>query len=194
MSFEPRVIWAEDEAARGEKTRWTNLWIMINTNQARPDIVDRSDLIAMLRRIINQIFGQHNELRTILQPLTPAGDPIVGPQREEEFNKIEQVTSEAVVEVGPRIHRVHSHVLLMIQHKTKLHLRVPELRERIRQLSIVDGEPFIANPVIRFKVIRENPINAIRNYQRGYKGRMPVSLINRVSARQGISLNQSSSS
>lgn len=185
MSFEPIVQWINaDEAQERKRTRWSNFWIMINSNQAGQNVVERSHLVKTMRRVIDEVFGVKATMVKYIRVIDDSGEDITGREgRKDEIAKIESVTSEAVVEVGPTVHRVHAHILLMIQHKTRVQLDVGVLRDLLREKSEEDGRYLFPNPIVRLKYIKENPLNAIRNYQRGYKGRLPASLIEKVSRR-----------
>lgn len=183
MAFEPRINWAVDERGVADKTQWSNFWIMINTNQAGDNEFERSHLVNTLRRAVNDAFSTRTNIIRLLHVIDGAGEPVENEvERMREMLKIEKVDSEAVIEIGPTVHRVHAHVLLMVQHKTRIQLNVAELRNMIRNFSIEDKVPLFANPIVRVKLIRENPLNAIRKYQRGYKAKIPLSLINKVQA------------
>lgn len=180
MSFIPRVLWTDHES---EKTQWSNFWIMINTNLAGADEFEQSYLVTLMRKSVNEAFGTQGNIMKILHIVDGSGQVITDQtQRKLGFKRIERVESEAVVEIGPRVHRIHAHVLLMIQHKTRVQLNVVGLRDSIREFS---GGHFV-NPVVRVKLIRENPINAIRMYQRGYKNKLPTSLIRKVQKSHGL--------
>lgn len=180
MSFEPRVHWTDHEQ---EKTQWSNFWIMINSNLAGSDEFDQSHLVTLMRSSIDKAFGSRQNVMRILHIIDSNGGTITDElSRKSAFKRVERVDSEAVVEIGPRVHRIHAHVLLMVQHKTRIQLNVMELRNAIREFS---GGRF-PNPVVRVKLIRENPINAIRRYQRGYKNKIPVSLIRKVQSSRGL--------
>lgn len=180
MAFEPRVHWTDHEQ---ERTQWSNFWIMINSNLAGADEFDQSYLVTLMRQSIDKSFGSRPSVMKILHIIDGGGGVVTDERtRRKAFQRVERVESEAVVEIGPRVHRIHAHVLLMIQHKTRVQLNVTGLRESIREYS---GGRF-ANPVVRVKLIRENPINAIRMYQRGYKNKLPTSLIRKVQRSHGL--------
>jgi len=188
MSFTPKIYWTNDERNE-KKTQWSNFWIMINTNQAGGDVFEQSFLITTLREAIDSAFGTTQNIMKILHVIDSTGETVADEShRLSAFRMVEKVESEAVVEVGPTVHRVHAHILLMVQHKTRVQLNVPALREIIREKSKVlgTGEPLFVNPIVRVKLIRENPLTAIRKYQRGYKGKIPVSLIRKVQRNRNL--------
>lgn len=181
MSFEPSVQWTSDEKGAQAKTKWSNFFIMINTNLAGDNEFEKSNLVVTLRRAVNEVFSVRSNLIKVIHIIDERGDVVTSEARRQEgLHKIEKVDSEAVIEIGPKVHRVHSHVLLMIQHKTRVQINVPILRDMIRKSSTDNGITMFENPVVRVKLIRENPINAIRMYQRGYKGKLPSSLVRKV--------------
>lgn len=182
--FEPSIRWTSDEKSKGEKTQWSNFFIMINTNLAGRNEFDKSHYIDTLRKAVNKAFSTRANVIRLINIMDENGQVEEAESRRQAgLMKIEKVDSEAVIEIGPNVHRIHAHVLLMIQHKTRVQLNVTRLREMIREFSTQDKVVLFENPVVRVKLIRENPINAIRKYQRGYKAKLPVSLINKVSAR-----------
>lgn len=184
MSFEPTIQWTQDEKGGSEKTQWSNFFIMINTNLAGVDEFEKSNYVTTLRRAVHKAFSTRENMIRLLKIMNKQGEEVEAEsKRQSGLMKIEKVDSEAVIEIGPTIHRVHAHVLLMVQHKTRLQLNVTKLREMIREFSTEKGVTLFKNPVVRVKLIRENPINAIRKYQRGYKAKLPVSLINKVQQR-----------
>jgi hypothetical protein len=183
MSFVPIVTWSEEEKqSKADKTRWSNFWLLMNTNQAGENVYDQSYLVRHLRASINRIFSQTDNVIRILKFVDKDGVEIIDPAtRTREAAKIEKVESEAVIEIGPKVHRIHCHLLLIIQHKTRIQINVPELRVFLQDLSHVDEVGFLwKNPIVRVKHIKENPINAIRKYQRGYKNKLPTSLMKKV--------------
>ena len=139
-------------------------------------------MIARLREGINTILSRTDNVIRILHFMDEEGNIITDPAaRHKAAELIEKVDTEAVIEVGPRIHRVHSHILLMIQHRTRLQIDVQALRDSVRDQSWLEGsEHLFKNPIVRVKFIKENPINAIRKYQRGYKHKLPASLMRKV--------------
>lgn len=173
---EPRIRWV----AHGEKTKWSNFWIMINTNRAETEDTEKSFVVTTLRAAVTKVFGDRAMLDSVINIIDDDGNIVTDQEtRLNELAKIEDIDTEAVVEIGKRQHRIHAHVLVMIQHHTRLQINVPALRDTIRELSIVDGVPMFINPAVKLRWIRENPINAIKKYQRGYKG-LPGGLIDRV--------------
>lgn len=181
MSFEPQIHWASaTEKEEGEKTNWSNFWIMINTNQAGHDEFETSHLVTMLREAVNTAFSDKKHLVEVLNIMDSGASQVSMAEKAYLLHRIERVESEAVIEVGPKVHRIHAHVLLMVQHKTRVQLNVGNLRTKIKELSMEDGKPRFPNPIVRVKLIRENPLNAIRKYQRGYKNKLPEGLIRKI--------------
>lgn len=182
MQTVPVVHWTTDERLQEERTHWSNFWIMINSNQAGTDLFDRGGLVTLMRNAVDRVFASRTNLSKVLKIMDANGAEETDPVKiRAGLAKIERVESEAVVEVGPKVHRVHAHVLLLVQHKCRVHLDVQALRDSIREASKVDGvTPRFPNPAVRVKLIRENPLNAIRKYQRGYKNKIPLTLIEQV--------------
>lgn len=167
--LQPRIRWVE----HGEKTRWSNFWVMVNTNRAEAEETSRSHVVVTLRKIIDQIFSNNQTTREIFRVLDENGLEITDSStRNQELNKIEDIQSEAVVEIGSRQHRIHSHILIQVQHRTRVQINVPVLRDLIRKFSIEPGEtqPMFPNPAVKLRWIKNNPIHAIQRYQRGQKG------------------------
>jgi len=181
-----RIRWVEHEDQTGSNpTRWSNFWIMINTNRAEADPTNRSHVISTLRMAVNRVFSSNATAREIFNVIDENGKIETDPDLiQQGLDRIEDIETEAVVEVGSRQHRVHSHVLIMVQHKSRIQINVPKLRDLIREYSIEDGEPMFINPAVKLKFIRQNPINAIKRYQRGYKG-LPAGLSRQVISHHG---------
>ena len=186
MSFEPRITWANanerDQLGQGgSPTRWSNFWIMINSNQAGTNVLESSHLVTTMRKAVDQAFGNRKNLVSFLRTVDEGGNQVsTAADRKSDLSKIESVNSEAVVEIGPKLHRIHTHILLQIQHKTRVQIDVIKLRDLMRELSKQDGRFLFPNPVVRFGLIKDNPLNAIRKYQRGYKGKLPGSLVSKI--------------
>lgn len=184
MSFTPTIFWVDEEKTQTEEppTRWSNFWILINSNKAGSTLSERSYLVTRMRQAVNETFSDRNNIIQILQFVDDDGNIIRDLVTKTQMAaQIEKVDTEAVVEIGPRIHRVHSHILFMVQHKTKIQIDVQALRDSIRNKSWLEGSGHLfTNPVVRVKFIKENPINAIRKYQRGYKHKLPASLMRKV--------------
>lgn len=181
MSFEPRLVWTEDEKSKGKVTKWSNFWILINSNMAGANEFEESHLVTVMRRAVSRVFGDKKHIIHFLDVLGEDGEALTRGKMKG-IDTIESVDTEGVVEVGPLVHRIHAHLLLMITHKTRLRVNIPRLRDLIRNASKENGaeEPLFKNPIIRLKVIKQDPIAAVRKYQRGYKTKIPVSLIDKI--------------
>lgn len=165
----------------GEKTRWSNFWLMINTNRAESNETERSYVVETLRNAVNKVFNDQTNIESVINVINEKGEVETDlAVRQIGLRTIETIETEAVVEIGTKQHRIHSHVLVMIQHHSRLQLNIPALRDMIREFSKVNGRtPMFPNPAVKLRWIKENPMNAIKKYQRGYKN-LPSGLTKKV--------------
>lgn len=86
--------------------------LTINTNIADPRIKEP------LRRATNWMFENLNQFLTFRNARAEQG-----------LNLIDNIIIESAIEQGNKLHRIHLHSLIKIEHRTNLQLNLPKLRK-----------------------------------------------------------------
>lgn len=102
------------------KLKWSNWFITINPNIS-PDQEDSNELSRALKKTLEQIFAEDKIMNYILSR-----------KKNTDLNQtIESIDIDSQVEIGTKIHMVHSHVLMKIRHKDNIYLDYAKMKKKI---------------------------------------------------------------
>lgn len=117
--------------------------ITINSNKSIPtktnfDIVERATRL-MIEKDLSTVEGVHSILKFL------DGAP-------SDINLIHNVYNEYSTEIGEKLHRYHVHILMKIEHSSKIHIDTQKLKELV--IFYWDFPGFdVKNPYINVKAL-----------------------------------------
>ena len=142
------------------KIKKSKLLVTINTNKTTK-FIDKDKF----NECIKDTFSNNDNMKKIIKIKIPSHD------HSDKF--VGDTYVIYATEIGPKFHRVHSHVLLDITHKTNLHVDIPMLKQLIKlTCPEIDGDF-----KVDIRVIKDDTASVI-NYLR--KMGVTENFINRI--------------
>lgn len=103
-----------------QRPKHSGFFITINTNVA-PAADDVVACAQALRESVNAMLNKEENLKRIIDYIDGTGG----------WDDLDDIKSEQVVEQGSRQHRLHAHVVIHIEHRTKIRLNRAEIEKVI---------------------------------------------------------------
>jgi hypothetical protein len=132
-----------NEKPRAKKKGHSGFLLTINTNYKPKDEVDAEQCGEKLREVLGSMLDETNLKEIISWQVEGEG-----------WEKVDDVTGEFIVERGRHAKggRIHSHVILHFDHRTKIRLDIPKIKEHITK-GFEGSEWTISNPYVNIRII-----------------------------------------
>lgn len=107
------------KTTKKENINQSNFFVTLNSNVTEEYISQER-----MEEIVSDIFGNTMNYIRYLSPNAS-------------LSKVLDIDVDGVIEVGPKYHRVHAHIMVKIKHTTKLQLDLSKIRDRLDQLGLI---------------------------------------------------------
>lgn len=135
-----------------DKVKQSNFFITLNTNISPSSEMHERDLVKQLGRGIGKMVTEHEDMKRIIKFLIPG--------HVYSSRYVLSTETEYAVEKGNKQKRLHVHIWLNVEHKSKIHLDLRELKKVASERTGVNV------PYCNVRVIRKNPFQNVRDYLR----------------------------